>query len=681
MSIRSQLPRLKFIHVAKGFPGDLEKDYYEDFFRTSLLIVRVALILGIALYSLFGILDIWVVPLNKKAVWIIRYAVVCPMLGAAFVLTYFDIFKKYMQITLSAVGFSAGFGIVLMIGFSAESELGFKFYYAGLMLVLMWIYALVRLRFIYATLVSWVITVSYEIVALGINKLLSTPDNVTVFINNNFFFISANIIGMFASFTIEWYMRKNYLLRMEIERSYNLNRKYLENIREGLLLIDDSYTILNQYSSYLPVMFSRDEIEGINFIDLVMPDRENMKQERADLERFLKFLFHNKSADIDMIMDLNPFVNRKIYVSNGSAVKELIINADFIRIQDRDSVEFVMAIFQDMTDIMKFEKQLDDQKSKHLQEVETVTAILRSGPKLFSDFLKESEEILDDIRTKSSDLSSIETLNHVFREAHSLKGSAKHLELNHISTTAHAIEDIMAEIRDSSGSGAAGKKSEINRLISELFKDFDELGKLIEKLSMFSHLGKGSSAESHENPLNDFIESLYTMVDNLAKELDKDVKLVIDNKLTDIPFLAKLKNPLIHLIRNSLDHGIEDKFERLTSGKDQTGTVSIILNEDAGKYYFEISDDGAGIDFDAVWKKAESLGLVPDGEKPERSALVKLLFTPSFSSKNKVTEISGRGYGLDIVKVAVESLGGQISVKTARGKGSRLIISIPKNNS
>src|SRR4030042_3887338 len=96
-----KLPRLNFKNVLFGFSEGLEKIFYDDFYRTSLDIVRIALLLHIALYALFGILDVWIVPLSKTGVWIIRYSIVCPLLIIVLVLTFFDIFKRYMQIILS----------------------------------------------------------------------------------------------------------------------------------------------------------------------------------------------------------------------------------------------------------------------------------------------------------------------------------------------------------------------------------------------------------------------------------------------------------------------------------------------------------------------------------------------------------------------------------------------------
>jgi HPt (histidine-containing phosphotransfer) domain-containing protein len=679
--LHKKLPRLNFKHVLWKFPDELEKNYYEDFFRISLPIVRVAIILAIALYALFGILDIWIVPVSKNLVWFIRYALVCPVLIVTLIFTFSGYFKKYMQAVLSVIGFILGFGIVMMIGFTVESELGFKFYYAGLMLVLMWVYALARIRFVYATAVSWLITFSYEIVAIFINKMLGSSDNFMVFINNNFFFISANVIGMFASFTIEWYMRKNFLLRMEIEKSYSLNQKYMDNIKEGLLLIDEKYTILNQYSEFLTRMFENRELADIHFVDFIYPDKAESAHDRAELEKFLDFLFHNKSADIDMIMDINPFKNKKIQIRTNEFIsKEIIVNADFIRLLDRDTVEYLMVIFEDITDIVKYEKQLQDQKTKYLQEVESISAILKSGPEIFSNFLEESGSTLNEIKSGIYSLSDPEKLNRVFRQVHSLKGSAKHLELNYMSTVSHQIEDILANARDHPERMIKKSTEELENLIAELFNEFQNLSKMIERFKMFSNLRDiGIKTDKARGPLQDFLNSLPNMVDLLAHDFEKHVRLEIENSLANIPFLAKIKNPIIHLLRNSVDHGIEDQFERLSRNKNATGKIVLRLSNSGSFYLIEVEDDGSGIDFEKIRKKAIEKKLIEEGNAaPAKERLIQLIFKPSFSSRDVVTEISGRGYGLDIVKDAAETLQGKIRVQTKKGEGTKITMTIPR---
>ncbi len=678
-ALHKTLPRLKFQHVISGFSEELEELYYDDFFHISLPIVRIALLLGIALYSVFGILDIWIVPIHKNSVWFIRYALVCPILTAVLLLTFSGLFKRCMQPVLSLSGLIAGVGIVAMVGVSAESEPGFKYYYAGLMLVIMWIYTLVRLRFKYATIISLIITISYEINAVWINRLLDTPDNAMVFLNNNFFFIGANIIGMFASFTIEWYMRKNFLLREEIKKAYNLNRKYLTTIKEGLLLIDENYNIMNQYSEYLTDMFERDDIQDESFIDLIYADTDKSGDERRELERFLNFLFHNKTADLEMIMDLNPFKSKRILIrKNDAVVREIIVNADFIRINDKDAVEFVMVIFEDITDILNFEKQLLEQKTKYQQEVESISAIIRSGPSLFINFLDESGVILNEISSNIRNLHDTKKLNHVFRQAHSLKGSSKHLELNHISSISHKIEDILIDVRDNPEDVPENYIENIEELIAELLNEFENLNIMIDKLKGFSMIRNVTTTLEKKNFLDEFLNSLPSMAESIAKDLGKNITLEIQNDLDEIPFLSKIKNPLIHMLRNCIDHGIEDQFERLTKGKEITGRISLKLYKTEFYYNIEIKDDGSGVNFENVRRKAIEKNLIAeDDNEVSRSDLLKLIFTPGFSSKGKVTELSGRGYGLDIVKDAAEQLKGKVIFNTKADIGTRIRLAIP----
>ncbi len=208
--------KIEIRHVVTRFHSSLEAEYYDVFFKNSLIFVRLSLVLAFLLYSAFGILDAWIVPITKNLTWIIRYAIVCPIIAVYFILTYFPIFKRIMQAALIVFELILGTGIVVMIALAQPSEPGFQFYYAGLMLVIMAGYTLFRLRFVYATIASWIVVLGYEFVAVYFNHMLATPGHVPIFINNNFFFISANIIGMLSSFLIEYLLRNDFLLRKKI---------------------------------------------------------------------------------------------------------------------------------------------------------------------------------------------------------------------------------------------------------------------------------------------------------------------------------------------------------------------------------------------------------------------------------------------------------------------------------
>ncbi len=200
--------------------GDLKKEFFKDYFDKSINSVRIALLLGAALYSFFGLLDMFMVPGWKSYIWIIRFAFVVPVLLISYFMTFYDFFRKIMQGWLSFVALVSGIGIIAMIVIAREGE-GSLFYYAGLMLVIMWTYTFVKLRFVYASVVCGIIILAYEFAAVFIQDILKDTYSTHIFFSNNFFFISSNVIGMFAGYYIEKYMRKDFLQRMVIRENQN----------------------------------------------------------------------------------------------------------------------------------------------------------------------------------------------------------------------------------------------------------------------------------------------------------------------------------------------------------------------------------------------------------------------------------------------------------------------------
>ena len=187
-----------------SFPKNLEKAFQDSYFQNSLRQVRIALLLGLFLYSVFGILDAWLVPEAKHKLWLIRYAIFAPYVIAVYLLSFSPHFKKYMQISIAFGVLIAGLGITVMIliaPYPASHS-----YYAGLLLVLIYGYTFVKLRFVWASFAGWLIVLAYEIAAIWLS-----PTPIPILVNNNFFFLSANILSMFACYSIEYYLRRDFM--------------------------------------------------------------------------------------------------------------------------------------------------------------------------------------------------------------------------------------------------------------------------------------------------------------------------------------------------------------------------------------------------------------------------------------------------------------------------------------
>jgi len=145
-----------------SFPQEIEKQFREDYYKNTRSSTRIALILGLFLYSLFGILDMYAIPISKDMVWFIRFGLVAPAMIFVLTASYVNLLQKYTQELMSIVVALSGLGIVAMIAITRETELGNRFYFTGLILISMWAYGLLRLRFWYAVLANVIIMVGYE---------------------------------------------------------------------------------------------------------------------------------------------------------------------------------------------------------------------------------------------------------------------------------------------------------------------------------------------------------------------------------------------------------------------------------------------------------------------------------------------------------------------------------------
>ncbi len=169
------------------------------------------------------------------------------------------------------------------------------------------------------------------------------------------------------------------------------------------------------------------------------------------------------------------------------------------------------------------------------------------------------------------------------------------------------------------------------------------------------------------------------MARDLSKELGKEVELEIKGGATELDksVIEGLSEPMVHLVRNALDHGVETAGERLAAGKPAAGRLSISASHEGASVRIVVKDDGRGVDPARVLAKAIERGLVAPGENPPKEELYKLIFAPAFSTAGAVSTVSGRGYGLDIVKSAVERLGGEIHLESEPGRGASFILDIP----
>lgn len=182
-------------------------------------------------------------------------------------------------------------------------------------------------------------------------------------------------------------------------------------------------------------------------------------------------------------------------------------------------------------------------------------------------------------------------------------------------------------------------------------------------------------------PVSTVFERFHRLVRDTSKKLNKKVKLVIEGGETeaDKNIIESLSEPLVHLIRNSIDHGIEEPEERLAVGKSEEGHVWLRGWHEGGRLYIEVEDDGRGVDVEKVKLKAYERGIIKeeDLEKLKEQEILNLIFHSGLSTKEGATEFSGRGVGMDVVRATVEKWHGNVWISSTRGKGTKVTMSLP----
>jgi two-component system, chemotaxis family, sensor kinase CheA len=169
------------------------------------------------------------------------------------------------------------------------------------------------------------------------------------------------------------------------------------------------------------------------------------------------------------------------------------------------------------------------------------------------------------------------------------------------------------------------------------------------------------------------------VVRDISSELGKKINLIISGADTELDktLIEKISDPLLHLVRNALDHGIERPEVRIAQGKCPEGTLKLVASQDAGSIIIEVSDDGAGVDRSKVLAKAQDRGLVPPDHSPSDADILNLILQPGFSTADSVTSLSGRGVGMDVVKRNIEELRGSLEIESQPGLGTTFRIRLP----
>jgi two-component system chemotaxis sensor kinase CheA len=277
------------------------------------------------------------------------------------------------------------------------------------------------------------------------------------------------------------------------------------------------------------------------------------------------------------------------------------------------------------------------------------------------------------------------------------------IQFNELTTKLHEIENVYREkIKDlfdslpayleniQDGRSIKDVRKEISEQYGDVFSLFDNFetelkGNVSKFRSTSQNLGR-ITGELQEGvmrirmvPISQIFSRFPRLVRDLSKSLDKKINLTIEGEDTELDksVIEDLLDPIMHSVRNSVDHGIESAAERKAAGKNEDGTVLLKASNEGNMIIIESADDGKGIDVESVKAKAIERGLISPNKVLSDVEAFNLIFEPGFSTAKQVTSISGRGVGLDVVRRSIEKLNGTVTVTSEKGKGTKFTIKLP----
>jgi Amt family ammonium transporter len=446
----------------------------------------------------------------------------------------------------------------------------------------------------------------------------------------------------------------------------------LNNVKDGLFLLNREFKIASQYSASLEKIFEQKNLGEqslTNFLEDKIEDKDYQ-----NLCDFKKLLFDSQ-VDEHSLYELNPISQTKIMCQGpGNKAKIKYLTFDFRRINQNGTIEEIIVSANDVTEQVNLANRLHTIKEKNKKLMEWLFLILNVDGQMLDEFMKSAEIELNLLHSIQNNSISYQDLNKIYRAVHTIKGNASMLELNFIADEAHLIEEELKLAKDDE-TKIETCLEKIHSGLNRLTDIFNNVKTLIDRISRF-HTNFRPTRTYESNMV---FKSLQKLIDTGCEKYGK--KAILDYSQFDAAIVPhqhrmRIRNILVQLTRNSIYHGIETREERNAKGKDETGRISISNSSDDEHFNFVFEDDGRGIQLDKLRVKAQNLPDWNGGNRSEKKIL-ELIFLPGVTTSEKTDLTAGRGMGLDAVKEKVESGGGKISVDYKKDIFCRFTISFP----
>ena len=503
-------------------------------------------------------------------------------------------------------------------------------------------------------------------------------------------------------------------------------RDILENIDQGLFTVNLDGSVNPEHSAKVTNILQLPEIAGSDVQRVLHLSDEAT----ADWQKWIA-LVQQKHASLrwEKLAKVAPV--REIQL--GGPGERRYISVGYQKVLDRHAnLVRIMVLAQDITESKRIEKIVAEEKARHENEVKTILGLVNTLPEVLQDYFDDLERRLRGLHAGLESLMAEsrrareafpegsplqidqEVVAVIFRDLHTIKGNSATYGFEKLTKVAHEaeellealqppievrsdvtirglsekigqMEDVYGEIRETSKrlSGGDGlvlrlpeaKVERVRQMADRLSKNSGKLDP-VELAALFE-----ACRTVRDVPLAKLADKYVTVVRRLADRLGKQVRVeVVPPELqVDPHFLGRFEEALVHTIRNSLDHAFEKPEDREAAGKDPVGTLKILVDRGENEVSLTLSDDGRGIDGDRLARKAVEEGSLSAGQAAAMTAQqkIELVFESGLSTADAVSDLSGRGVGMDAVRQSVLMQGGNMVLTSQMGKGTQIVLTLP----
>lgn len=388
----------------------------------------------------------------------------------------------------------------------------------------------------------------------------------------------------------------------------------------------------------------------------------------------------------------------KMYEDGGNAF-EITVSIQESCILKSARAYLVFKALEEIGDVIKSNPEVQDIEDEQFDYEFTVVLLTKDSAEKVEKLVLGISEIKDVIVHRIEPKKMVEDEAQSTRENNSKTGVSSSIKSNapQRGTTATANQQTAKPVVNRSVRVDIEKLDDLMNLVSELIiaknglvsmnvsesktrenTSFHEQIEYLERITTNLHQ---SVMKVRMVPIESVVNRFPRMIRDLSKKLGKNMELFMTGEDTELDrtVIDEIGDPLMHLLRNAADHGLESNEERIRLGKSEVGSIYLDAYQEGNNVVIEVRDDGAGIDVEKVKRSAINKGTITEEQAAIMSdkEIIDLLFKPSFSTAQVISDVSGRGVGLDVVKTKIEALGGSIETKTELGQGSKFIIHLP----